>query len=112
MKTLEGMGRVKKNGIGRYKGPSPQKRPGNKSEAAFFDFAESQDWVITKKGWPDFFCFKPDGSVLLVEIKGARSRHLKAWQWKVMEALSKAGIACYKWTLNEGFTRVIPTERV
>lgn len=95
MKALEGL-HVK-----------PQRRPKNKAEAEFFDYAESNNWVITKKGAPDFACFLPNSDFCFVEVKATRTRRLKAWQWKVMEKLSSYGIKCYRWSPETGFTKII-----
>jgi len=103
MKTLSGM----------YPNVKPQKRPKNPTEAAFFDMAEADGLVITKRGWPDFACFCPDGKFILVEIKPLRSSRLKAWQWKIMETLSSLGVECYRWSPDTGFTKIsAPTQHI
>lgn len=89
-----------------YAGIKPQRKPKNNAEAQFYEMAESKRWVITKKGFPDYACFLPNGDFILVEVKGARSHRLRSWQWKVMEQLSKLGIKCYRWSPDTGFTRI------
>jgi len=103
METLPGM----------YPRIKPQRRPKNPVEAQFFDFAESEGWIITKKGWPDYACFLPDGDFVVVEVKPLRSSRLKAWQWKVMQYLTAAGVDCYRWSPDTGFTKIIlPTKHI
>lgn len=96
MKVLDGMDKRIK--------PCP--KPHNKSEALFYEWADGRDWIITKRGAPDFACFLPDGDFVFVEVKPKRSNKLKAWQWKVMEKLSSLGIKCYRWSPDTGFTRM------
>jgi hypothetical protein len=69
-------------------------RPKNKTEGAFFDAATTKGWIVSKKGWPDFFCLHPDGSVMVVETKPNKHR-LAPWQNIIMTILSQNGIPCF-----------------
>lgn len=89
-----------------YKKVRPQKRPKNSAEAKFWDYADSKDWIISKRGWPDFFCFLPDGRFVLVEVKSKTRPNLGTWQLAVMRALSAKGITCYRWTEETGFIKI------
>jgi hypothetical protein len=77
------------------------KRRGNRHEDDFEKFAHEKNWSVTKSGWPDFFCVKPDGSIAVVEIKGASRRtpaelrKLSKAQGVIMAALQDAGIECF-----------------
>jgi hypothetical protein len=86
---------------------SPSRRPKNKAEAEFFDQAEKNGLIITKRGFPDFACFLPDGRFILVEVKKLRSRKLKYWQRRVMQELTKLGVPCFKWSPDMGFVKIV-----
>lgn len=81
-------------------------RPANISEAQFYDYAKTKGIRITKRGWPDYACFMPDNSLVVVEIKRKRSHRLKSEQLRLMLALSHAGVKCYRWSPDIGFTKV------
>lgn len=92
-----------------FKPDYPQKtprRPINKAEGAFYDLMGEHNWEVTKKGWPDFACFK-DGRLVLVEIKPKRSHRLKLWQSKLMLELVKNGVQCYRWSPDGGFEPIL-----
>ena len=83
----------------------------NGPEDAFCKLAESNGWAATKRGWPDFLCFK-DGQLICVEVKprladGSRLKLLKPTQVQVMNALTDAGIKCF---VSDG-TRLIPFKK-
>lgn len=71
---------------------------GNTTETAFDEWAKSQGYVVTKRGWPDFLCLK-DGRVAAVEVKPrtkkGRHKHLKLEQVVSLAVLQKSGIDCY-----------------
>lgn len=69
-------------------------RPKNKVERAFYDAASSKGWIVSKKGWPDFFCIHPDGKVMVAETKSNKPR-LAPWQNIVMKVLANHGIECF-----------------
>ena len=82
------------------------KPPINRAEAELFTLMDTNGWELTKKGWPDFACFK-DGELILIEVKPKRSHRLKHWQRKIMTELVKRGIKCYRWSPDAGFEPII-----
>jgi len=70
----------------------------NWAEGDFADLARRNGWEVTKRGWPDFLCFK-DGEFIAVEVKPrtVRGGHkkLKPEQVLVMRILSDHGIRCF-----------------
>jgi len=83
-----------------------QKRPMNRAEAEFYDLMTSKGWEITKRGWPDFSCFK-NNKLILIEVKPKRGYKLKSWQRRVMLELVKHGLQCYRWSPDGGFEPVL-----
>ena len=81
------------------------RRPKNPAEGDFWDHMIQSGWEITKKGAPDFFCWKGE-RFCCVEVKAYRGRKLKREQRKVLRALSKRGIECYRWDPDEGFIKI------
>jgi hypothetical protein len=71
----------------------------NEPERNFEALAERESWIVSKRGWPDFFCERPDGSVFVVEVKprgpSGRMKHLKVAQIRVLNALQDAEIDCF-----------------
>lgn len=73
----------------------------NTPERNFEILAQCLGWsTVTKRGWPDFLAFTPDGSMIAVEVKpltkdGSRYQILKREQAAVMDVLSSHGIKCY-----------------
>jgi len=76
----------------------------NKAEAAFEQRMQSQGWTVTKRGWPDFICYK-NGEVCLVEVKG-HGRRLKANQRQVMHLLMSYGVPCYHYDERMGLRTI------
>lgn len=81
------------------------RRPQNPAEADFYDIAAAHGFLLTKRGWPDFF-LTLNGKVACVEVKPADSRALKAEQQRVMQALAGAGIPCFVWSPDGGLREV------
>jgi hypothetical protein len=79
----------------------------NTPERLFARMAESRGWDITKRGWPDFLCWR-DGKLVAVEVKPRGSHPLKASQLRVMRYLVAHGIDCYKWSPDGGFEKIEP----
>lgn len=77
----------------------------NVAEEAFCDWAASRGWNLSRKGWPDFFCWF-DGQVACVEVKPVGRERLSDSQKGVMRALVAAGIPCYRWTPDRGLRRL------
>ena len=69
------------------------------TEELFRDLAARNCWHQMKRGWPDFFCRRADGSFFVVEVKrrshNGRMIVLKREQETVMDSLSSVGIECY-----------------
>ena len=82
------------------------KAPKNEAENACFMELSALGWTATKRGWPDFFCVNDNGDICCVEVKPTGAQRLKNNQAQVMRALSAAGIKCYKWAPDTGFTSV------
>jgi hypothetical protein len=89
---------------------SQGRRPKNPTEAQFFDHAADAGWVLTGRGWPDFF-LKQGDTVCAVEVKPASSRAFRREQARILGALSKAGIPCFCWSPDGGLQRVSVGER-
>lgn len=82
-------------------------RTSNWSESAFVQAAEENNWMVAKRGWPDFICWR-NGELICVEVKPKAKSRLKFPQGIVMKLLAKAGIRCYMWNPESGFTRIYP----
>jgi len=79
----------------------------NPAERQLFEKLTEEGWYVTKRGWPDFVCFKED-DLILIEVKPRRSHHLKKEQYRLMVALVKLGIRCFRWSPDGGFEPVTP----
>lgn len=80
----------------------------NPAEKQLFKELTSQGWEVTKRGWPDFACFNGD-KVALIEVKPNRNQHLKRQQYRLMVALAKLGVKCFRWSPDGGFVPIMPT---
>lgn len=69
----------------------------NGPEKMFADMARKNGWKVTKRGYPDFICYK-HGKVVLVEVKPSQNHRLKLGQWIFMNSVKQYGIKCYKWS--------------
>ena len=78
----------------------------NPSENKFAEWARQQGFQITKRGWPDFFCWDDNGKFALVEVKRNPNTTLKKCQSHIMTYLSKYNVPCYKWTPNLILTKI------
>jgi hypothetical protein len=76
----------------------------NKSEAEFFEKAKEAGWVVSKRGWPDFFMWN-NGKIACVEVKRNHIDHLKESQIAIMSALASYGVPCFTWRPDTGFER-------
>jgi len=81
-------------------GSSEQRRiRRNGPENAFEVKAIENGWDVTKRGWPDFLCFK-GSRVIAVEVKPlskatGKLQYLKLAQVRTMLWLSSVGVECY-----------------
>ena len=88
-----------------------QRQPRNAAEGAFFLAAKERGWTITKRGWPDFFCFNTDeGKLAVVEVKRNAEATLRREQQMVMRALARYGVPCFFWSPDGGFKRITGDE--
>lgn len=76
----------------------------NETEGDFADLARRNGWEVTKRGWPDFLCFK-DGELIAVEVKPrtvkGKLKLPSRYQVLTMQILEAHGIKCY---LSDGKT--------
>lgn len=71
----------------------------NEAEYQFALEASAEGHRVTKRGWPDFICYKKDGTIMLVEVKKNKKHGLRKSQMVLMEILSKKyGVPCYRWS--------------
>lgn len=74
--------------------------PSNPHEFAFYSWAVSQGWQVTKQGWPDFICRRGD-EVMAVEVKGGNDG-VSSYQWATLKDLRLAGLPAFLWTPESG----------
>lgn len=79
----------------------------NKAEQAFYDLAASRGYEVTKRGWPDFFCFDDTGRLMVVEVKKP-TQFLRRDQAIILRALAQYGIPAYVYTEAEGLKQIDP----
>lgn len=90
----------------RHAHPRYHRDPG-RAEGKLYDLLTAQGWTVTKKGWPDFACYK-DKRLIVVEVKANRGRRLKREQIRLMTQLAAHGIDCFRWSPDVGFERISP----
>lgn len=78
----------------------------NEPENECLERLRQRGYEATKRGWPDFLAFRPDGELVVVEVKARPNHRLKASQLRVMAALMRAGIECYRFDPISGFSRL------
>lgn len=85
----------------RYKyGPTEARRRGaNITEAQCKAHPDLEGWDVTKRGWPDFVAFSPDGSVRVIEVKPRKPdgslKALKVEQIRILNWLYSLGVDVY-----------------
>jgi hypothetical protein len=79
------------------------RRPKNQAQAQFFDLAISKGWSVTTRGWPTFFGQR-NGEAIAVEVVSSSGRKLRSDKEAVIRALMAAGVKCFLWSPEEGFT--------
>lgn len=79
----------------------------NEAERDFIQRAQSAGWNVTRRGWPDFFCWKSSGEVVLVEVKPNAAKNLKREQFQVAQFLAAHGIKVFRWDPQSGFTKIV-----
>jgi hypothetical protein len=81
--------------------------PSNPSERRFAEEMHGRGWIVSKRGWPDFFCVgRRTGQVVLVEVKPAAHYKLKREQLAVLKTLAAYGVPCSRWSPDGGFVRI------
>ena len=78
----------------------------NVAEQLCSQLLESHGLRFSKRGWPDFFVWHPDGGLAVVEVKKKGTHKLKKEQQHILEFLASCGIACYRWAPDHGFQRI------
>ena len=78
----------------------------NAAEEAFCRLAERNGWRVSKRGWPDFLCWGPNGEIIAVEVKPRRVQSgrmvmLKREQAEALDFLTSKGIRCF---VSDGVT--------
>lgn len=79
------------------------KVPHNRHEARFYEAAHAAGWTAVKRGWPDFLCWCGD-RIIAVEVKPGLNV-LSTAQSIVMPKLAAAGVECYCWSPEMGWSR-------
>jgi hypothetical protein len=99
--------------VGKFKVEIRGQRRGikNKAELEFIELMGKEGWELSKRGMPDFACYK-GRKLILVEVKKLRSVHLKREQYRLMQALAKRGITCYRWSPDIGFSQVLSNKEI
>lgn len=82
--------------------------PFNGPERDLYHRLKKHGLKATKRGWPDFFVEKPDGSFFVVEVKPSKYAKLEWWQQRCLQALADAGIQTYRWSPDIGWRRIFP----
>lgn len=90
--TLKTKGKYKTNLLS----CAPQSKVNIKAEELFKEDMFLEGWEVTKKGWPDYICWK-DGKIILVEVKRSKTDYLSKEQVFVLQFLASYGIPCYRW---------------
>ena len=72
-------------------------------EALFAEWAESNGWHVTKRGWPDFIC-RRNGEIMAVEVKGGND-DISPEQVDTLDNLSAAGVPTFVYHHGLGIKR-------
>ena len=74
-------------------------RKKNEPEEALRLLARRRGWEPYKRGWPDFFCQRGDGTWCVVEVKrrlpSGKLVMLKREQEMILTAMSSIGVECF-----------------
>lgn len=81
------------------------REPHNKHEKTCYDIMERSGYTVIKSGYPDLFCFRDDG-IVLIEVKPRGGDRLKTNQNIILNLLSRHGVPCYKWSPDIGFEKI------
>jgi len=69
----------------------------NKAEEEFAQHARRNGWSVTKRGYPDFICYRGN-ELMLVEVKPDKRHRLKKDQMKFKGEVGRRGIKVYRWS--------------
>jgi hypothetical protein len=72
------------------------------AEQQFAEWAESEGWTVSKRGWPDFMCRRGEER-MAVEVKAGKDG-LRAEQIAAISDLLDAGMPTFMWTPEHGLT--------
>ena len=81
------------------------KRPKNLAQGECYDTLRAMGLTITKRGCPDFFCFKGN-EFMVVECKKSTVGGLTEDQTRVMRALVSHGVKCFIWRYGLGLEKL------
>lgn len=81
----------------------------NPAERQLFHELSSRGWEVSKRGWPDFICFKGN-NLALIEVKRNSRCHLKRQQQRLMKTLASFGVKCFLWSPDGGFQPISPLD--
>jgi hypothetical protein len=80
----------------------------NDSEAECARRLRSAGWLVTKRGWPDFFAWNEEtGEIAFIEVKQKRTHNLKISQRHIMEIMASRGIQCWLFTPDSSFVKIV-----
>jgi len=78
---------------------------GADAERQFNEWAESQGWKCSGRGWPDYLVLDEEDHPFCVEVKETDQVRLSPSQQRVMRILERMGIPCYRWSPDAGLQR-------
>ena len=73
----------------------------NRAERGFTEQARKAGWKVTKRGWPDFICYREvegETRVVFVEVKPTRKYRTRAAQERLFSFLGAIGIEVVIWS--------------
>jgi len=83
------------------------KRPVNKNESMGYSALHKAGFaVVTKRGMPDFFALKPDGTFCLCEVK-RNGQRMSRPQFLLFKKLSSYGVPCYYYSPKLGLKKFV-----
>lgn len=85
----------------------------NDAEQKFKEFAKQKGWNVTRRGYPDFWCYdKETNTLIFVEVKRKVHHNLRASQQNFFTRISSTkAIKCFRWTPPNGLKEFESGER-
>lgn len=77
----------------------------NKTEQGFAKFMQNDGYQTTKRGIPDFLCWKGN-EIIFVEVKPRGNHRLSQRQCRAIKVLMKAGIKCFRYDADLGLQAI------